>query len=146
MKMKKLDYILSCFLMLLGIAIVYETLQMKISGSPGGGNPAFYPRLLAVLLIIISAFLFFGKSKEEVKVRNIARITLLVIFFFLYTFALKRVGFLVSTMVWIALTMLIVGKKNWIEVIIIPPTITFLIYLAFWKILYIPLPQGILGW
>ncbi|PTL38103.1 tripartite tricarboxylate transporter TctB family protein [Alkalicoccus saliphilus] len=63
---------------------------------------------------------------------------------FFYLLLVEQVGFVIITLIFIPTLMWLLGTKNWKLLIIMPITVTALLYLLFVTWLGIPLPEGIL--
>lgn len=118
---------------------------------------AFFPRLLAVTIILLSLFLIlktlkkvpFEKSissskKEQIttKEENIKIVFILLIGLIVYTFIIKYFGYLISTVFLIYYTIFFLKyekKKNIVGISVIIGVMLFLIFKYLFKT---PLPQG----
>ena len=66
-----------------------------------------------------------------------------------YAIGMQYIGFCVSTLTFLVVTMVInfpgkASKKDIINIVIVSVAVTLIIYVVFKKMLYVPLPQGFL--
>ncbi|NIO04594.1 MAG: hypothetical protein GTN74_08260 [Proteobacteria bacterium] len=136
-------------------------MSYQLDVSPGvrlGYNLAFYPRLLGWAILVISSIIlleqFFksgGKDSERIQrpqiltrralIKRIAGSTLLVT---LYIILIPIVGYLLLTPIFLLAFIRFLGNKNWAMASLVSILVTGVIYVLFWILLYIPLPEGIL--
>jgi len=150
--MRKANLIVSVFLFFgsVGMFFFFIPWQVKFT-SPGHLSPQFWPKILMVFLMILSLILFFksylkDKGSEHtlsLKKFTMIRVFALPIMVLLYTYFLDFLGYIVATVIGLAVFMFYFGLR---EVKIIIPTsfgITLLLYYFFEKILKIVLPGGV---
>lgn len=119
-----------------------------------GLGPTFMPRLvlgaLAVeSLVLISSFFRARKRTaqpaEELKPLWHPKTVIMFGAFLLYVYLATLVGYTLSTLVFLALSFLVLGvRKVWL-LLVIPPALTFGVYLLFERLLGVSLPSGTLG-
>ncbi|WP_301107725.1 tripartite tricarboxylate transporter TctB family protein [Sporosarcina sp.] len=110
------------------------------------------PLGLGYLLLGLAVILFIQnkpeteEQKERRKIKkedlNLLLVTLAALI--LYVFCLEFLGFVITTIVFLSLTMRMYGYMNWMRNIIVSFVFTFVLYLSFNYLLKIFLPQGIL--
>jgi putative tricarboxylic transport membrane protein len=61
-----------------------------------------------------------------------------------YLFLCNWAGYYISTVVFMAITLFVLGERSWIVLSILPITTTLVIYSVFFLFLRIPLPTGLL--
>ncbi|WP_209121906.1 tripartite tricarboxylate transporter TctB family protein [Alkalihalobacillus sp. BA299] len=126
-------------------------------------NAGSFPKLIAVLLGILSLMLVISKAKELLSQKaEIAKLDLReylrgvykehkLVFFtlislFLYIFIMQFIGFVLTTIVFIITTGLIIGpkkKKNIFIISVVAVVITFSTYLFFENVLHVRFPSGL---
>jgi putative tricarboxylic transport membrane protein len=127
-------------------------LRLGTTGDPRAG---FYPFILGLLVLLLSALLLAqslrGKRTNEddrkifPKGQEAKRIVALNLVMFIYTLLLGFLGYLFCTAALIALLVWFLGSDNWRKNILISLLTAAVSYFIFAVILEIPLPQGILA-
>ena len=133
------------------ILIVWQSFTYSISSS-------LFPRFISLLLLILSFILlikswkFYLKKEQEKKsighssvswaaiVKN--PIFVLFILMFLYVYGITYLGYFISTVLFIGVTMFLLGqgRRNLLFVIFIAILFTVLLFCVFSKLLNVPLP------
>lgn len=122
-------------------------------------GPAFFPEMLAYLLLLCSAILMVNAAlaKPAVAVaedpppvrglsldNGIVRALLTVVAVLVFALVLRPVGFIVTSVVFLTLMMGLLGMRRPIVMIAIALGITAGIYVIFEKLLGLTLPAGVL--
>lgn len=151
--MKKSNIVISFVFILLGILVLlnvstYPTISV---GNEKLLGPAFFPGLLAMILIVLSILLILTnyKSTEQRSTGLFdsysikAYITMLGLV--VYILLLNVVGFLIMTPILLFALIRFYGVKEYPKLVITSLLITVFIYIVFKILLAVPLPLGILG-
>jgi putative tricarboxylic transport membrane protein len=119
---------------------------MAFIGNSGLG-PDFFPKVIAVILFILSAMLFVGsiKNKDKKSIYNPnMKYTFMVIFAFaVYIFLIDRIGYLVSTVIFAFVVITILKSKSKILNIIFAIAFPIALYLLFTYAFKVSLPTGL---
>ena len=105
---------------------------------------------LSVLLIIDGFVAKEDSEKKEVlSARGKKMVVIMLAAMIAYAIGMQYIGFCVSTLTFLVVTMVInfpgkVSKKDIINIVIVSVAVTLIIYVVFKKMLYVPLPQGFL--
>lgn len=144
-----LETVFSAFLCIVSAFIFYSSTQFNMAfiGNSGLG-PDFFPKVIAVILFILSAMLFVGsiknKDKKSIYNPNI-KYTFMVIFAFaVYIFLIDRIGYLVSTVIFAFVVITILKSKSKILNIIFAIAFPIALYLLFTYAFKVSLPTGLL--
>jgi hypothetical protein len=117
-----------------------------------GLNPALYPKIVAILIICLSLFLIFtsfkakseGDGEEEKEGSgsepNKTKPLFLLLLLILYFIGLMKIGFLIPTIILIALAMRLLDIRNYYKIGGYALVISLIIYFVFNNLLQIPLP------
>jgi putative tricarboxylic transport membrane protein len=154
-EMKKTEIIASIIGFLLCLATYWGTLSLPEFATVGAG-PAFFPRILAILLGVLSLILFVralrrkGDSEEEKLERNdpsgqpvVGRMVLAMGVSVLYFLALSTFGFLICTFGYFAFLMLLMQtEKKILRTVIWSAAVTAVTYVGFGMVLRATLPIG----
>ena len=159
--MKKAEYIISIGLCIFGvfIFITTNTIPLMVAVEKSSViNSRFFPKLLSVLLIILSIIMsaenYFKKAsdgvresddKKESQTGNHAwmRLIVLGVLCLLYFFAFEPLGFLVSSALFMFGFSLILKTRKWYVILSLSVVSPLLVYLLFNTLLGAPLPEGI---
>jgi len=156
--LKKEDLISAVFCLLVGAFVLYDSKDFpKPIGDVYGGGPAFYPRLLAMVLIFLGIFLFlklifrsqksFLHASEYVQVgrRKLTLVFLIFVSSIFLTYLIKYLGFYLASSFFIIGSMImikpILKKKDLLIYLIITVGILFSIYIIFELLFYVQLPR-----
>lgn len=140
-------------LVIMGIAVLYLILSFQLPQFPYTEVDAdVLPKGLGFLFFGLGALLFIQnkpETEEEKKKRYINKTDLMLLLatlaaLLVYVFFLEILGFIISTIVFLSLTMRMYEYKNWTRNIIVSVAFTFFLYFTFNYVLKIYLPQGIL--
>ena len=111
-------------------------------------NPAVWPRVICVLLCLMATILLVqaltGRVRIEASFANMGRVCIAMAMILAYAFLLKKVGFIICSLVLLVGLLLIFDvKKKWVYVVL--PVVTIaLVYYLFKVMLRVPLPKGLL--
>lgn len=148
------EIVISLITFIGAIYLYHETNKFGFIDLYGGLGPAFWPKLLLVLLMAFSlgvAINVFRKVKKGLlpaaaavtldsgKIQLFSAMGLIV----LYIFLMKIIGFLVLTPFVMIAFMYLLGEKSKVWIYTIPFALTLGIVLLFTKVMYVPLPRGI---
>lgn len=148
--MKKYNIGTSIFLILVGLYVINYSKQFEpyVRGTPG---PGFWPGMLGVMLVIISTLLLLVTifSKQEFvahlvdfKSKGFQQVLKLFLVMILFSVGLNYVGFLLSSLIFVALVMWIMGVRQPVKISITSVSITLSIYVIFAIALGLVLPRG----
>ncbi len=150
--MRKGNIIISCVFIVLGILVLLRVSTFPSIGQNQITGPAFFPRLLAIILIGLSAALFISNYRGtpderstglfDIYAKN-AYITMVALLGYLVI--INIVGFIIATPILLFVLIRFYGMKNYPKVVLSSVIITGIIYGAFKLLLAVPLPTGIIG-
>ncbi len=150
--MRRLEFYFSIFLLLSSLIICQEAfkLPLGLAGVPGTG---LFPFLIGVLLFILSCFYFLKtlrswRREQEIQLwQGLRWRKVILVFAILFPYALffEKVGFLISTILFLMSLFQWVDRQRWYWVYFGSIGITLLCYAIFKTWLEIQLPVGFLG-
>lgn len=152
--MKKRDWLSSLIWMGLGALFIGGGLQQGLmrEGAPG---PGFLPVLTGMALIVVSLFVFIPAlcRREEDGERipffpergSFKKWLLALIALIAYCFALTRVGYVLTTFVFMTFMARIMEPRAWTISLLVALLTTVVTYVLFVVLLEVQLPQGLLG-
>lgn len=142
------DRLSGAIVLTLGLYVGYESLKLKF-GSLTRPGPGFYPTVLALLLVAVSAALVFRSLRFDQRPLQVSfggRTSYIAITAFaiiVYAAILEAIGFLPCTFVLVLMLMVGIGKVAWLRALLLTGAGTIAAYVIFTQ-LGIPLPKGIL--
>lgn len=130
-------------LVLFSIGGFFVTSQIPVPLTAELG-PAFFPRLLFGLLLICGVVLVAQSVRAEEKAplpkENWLIVISMVTLVLGYAFLLKSLGFVVSSLLFMLLSMLVLGVRNYIYLFAVPVSLSFGLYWLFVSVFRIVLP------
>ena len=141
----KISFISGIFFVILSLILFYEASSL----SPFG---AVFPFAITTILITLSIILIVRSFKLEIKVINqtisFVKITLLIIVFFMWIYFLERAGFIISSLFFFNLIVLInsglnLPLKKIFMYMILGTGFILILYFSFKNLLLVPLPDGL---
>ena len=112
-------------------------------------GPAFFPRLVCILLFVVALILLIfsiknkNYSKNKYKNLNLKYSIITIIFFIIYTFLIEKLGYLTSTIIFMISIIFLLKNKSFLINIIFSVVFSSIIYLLFSKGFNVSLPDGI---
>ena len=144
------DYVIGISGLALSIYVYVVSDAFKRVGQGLSENPAYYPRILALLLALMSCGILIGAiRKRQVVTVKVNRELLINIGKFLgililYIVILKSVGFILSTTLFSFSMIWFLGSTRKQAAIYALP-ISLVVYFVFAYLLKVPLPKGFLS-
>jgi|SRR5690625_3515068 len=146
--MKVGDIVSSIIFISVGIVFLINSLVFpkEISNAPG---PGFYPSIISLILIVLGVIIFIQslvlKREQKVEIsfksKPVVFVYKVILITFFYVVLLPFIGFYVTTFLFLALMMYIMGFKNRKFLVIIPIGITLFLVFIFQTLFHIPLPS-----
>lgn len=153
------DIMVGVFFMLLSGAMMVMAKMLPKSAVMDIG-PDFMPMCIGIITFVLAAGLvFFGIKNLDMRIADVEksekedldykRVLTSFILILIYVFILQPVGFIVSTLLYLPLQMLVLapsekrGKKDIIQLLIIDVLFTFIVFFLFRYGFKIILPTGI---
>jgi putative tricarboxylic transport membrane protein len=148
--MKTGDWIPSLFLLALSFFICQQSFVIGVGslGQPGPGLLAFGAGLAMggmALCLLIQSLISKEKRQEDLEHRSAlksGKLSLLCISLFVYTIAVNRLGFILSTFLFVIFILRLVESKKWWRTLLEATLITIGNYLIFAVWLGLSLPEG----
>ena len=143
------DYITGFFGLVLSVFIYFSSENVVVAGGGLAKNPAFYPRVLALILGVLAVCLIvnalmrkekFGVSANKELLKNVGMVFGLIL---LYIIVFQYVGFIVSTIAFLFCGILLYGGTVKGALLCSVP-VTAAVYVIFHVIMQVAMPNGIL--
>lgn len=117
-------------------------------------GPSFFPRILAVLMLIMSIALIVialmgksAKNAEKLDIRDpgIQRSIIALVATVIYLLLFKRLGFIIGSIIYLMFLMYLLKLRNYVKMVLVSVGVSLAVYYIFRVALSITLPLGLLG-
>lgn len=129
------------------LSIFFITESLKLYGNQTWAlSPALFPLIITVSTLLLSILSIFKGLKEKntntqsSKKANFKRLGLIILISFLYLFTLPKIHFLLSSVIYLFLFLLILGERKWWVLVSISILTPLLIQYLFGNLLNVFLP------
>jgi putative tricarboxylic transport membrane protein len=144
---EKWDRLTGYILLVIGLLGAWSSVHLKMGSfkHPGVG---FLPFGLSIILIILSLSLIISRWKKEShpvpfwQHRAWLRPLLGVIVLGLYALVIEKVGFPLTTFLFLIIWMGVIERIHWLKIIFVSVGVTLGLYLVFGYFLEVPIPMG----
>jgi putative tricarboxylic transport membrane protein len=146
--MTTISRIFSSAMIALGLYVIF-TARTFPEGTGGVLGPGFFPILLGIMLIGLSALQLFNTRKEKAETtafftESTKRVLLACLIIIGYMAGIAIFGFLISTPLFLLGIMWFFSVRKWKTLLISSIATTAILYFVFQKFLSVSLPTGIL--
>lgn len=152
--MRKADLVVSLLFMVLGIVVVFDSVQLGFQWGANGPESGFFPFYLGVGLII-SSLLVLRNIQAAIKKGGsggplmpegaLTSILWVVVPALVMVVLTELVGLHIAAALYLAFYMRAVGKIGWAKTLMVSILVPLSLYFTFDKFFLIPLPQGLWG-
>ena len=118
-------------------------------------SPTYYPQIVALILSVIGAAIIFKNRQplkteeteglDEVHPNAKIRIGGFLVLLAVYSLSLEFLGFVLSGVIVLATSLVFAGERRAIIIITISLLLPISLFLFFYKVAYVPVPNGILA-
>jgi putative tricarboxylic transport membrane protein len=142
---KTFDRYTSFIFLIVGAAFVFESKGISQSAYGSSVGPDIFPRVLGILLILLSLRLFYETFRYTVKQggkSNLDYVKFLIIFgaAVLYAVFLESLGYVITTFLFLLIGFQVMQKGGWVKTVIISGAFSFGVYYLFVEVLKGSLP------
>jgi large-conductance mechanosensitive channel len=147
----------SAFLLIFGLFLAFKSVQLSL-WSKFGPDEGFFPLAVAIIIIGLSLFLFIksffftrgrekkkGSEEQPEKGVTIFKISAYTILMLVYGLLMERVGFLITSVLFIFPIVKFVEKQSWKITLLVGFGSIITSYILFVHFLGVPLPRGFIG-
>jgi putative tricarboxylic transport membrane protein len=139
---------------LIALCFYFLSGKIEVASMPGQLGPAFWPRVILVLLMIScgikAAEILFAYKKvsttegepSSTQATNFTKLAVLIALVIGVVVAMDKIGFLLSTFLFLILFLRVTGVRKTFRLIFIPVLGTVFLLFLFIKVVYLPLPKG----
>jgi len=144
MSKKYIDIVLSIFFIIIAVLLYRSTATFPKSAL---FTTAIYIKFLAYLFAIASFVQLVKSIRSDATIKvifakNPKKIFILILSLIIYVWIIRYVGFIISTLIFLPVTMRYMGYEKFRKSIIISAGITLFVYLLFVQIFSIQLPEA----
>jgi len=130
------------------LGIVFGILALGFTNKGDAVGPGIVPGLWIICILGLSIFLvirvLIGKEDEDPEWGNIKKVATIIAMIILYLIIMQIIGYFISTALFLIGSMYYLDYRNWKVMIIMTVVWLLISYFAFYRLLYVPLPKGIL--
>lgn len=145
--MKKANIFISILIGVIGILTLLEVKTFP-TGQNNVVGPGFFPTIIAIILVALGVILFIQaittKKEDDIKINLLGSENkmayLVMLITLVYLVAMGFVGFILSSIVYLAVLIIMYGEKSKVKAVICSVGISLLIYFVFNTLLSVPLP------
>jgi len=145
--MKKADIIAVTIVIPICLYVFYASAQWPVPALIG--RPFVIPRGVATLLGVAALLLLYravtGRSlaqENRLAGADLWRVIGAAVITFGYLFAVERIGFLGTTLLYMLLFALVLGERRWPRLVMFAILVPLVVYVLFSTALHVPLPRG----
>ena len=124
-------------------------------------QPALFPQIMTVGLLIFSIILFVQSviklttMKEtdplaekaatiDPRDRGVLAALAVIVLCIFFVATLKALGYVLASAVISAAIMVLIGKRNWLQIVLVSILVPLVMWLIFYKVLTVNIPMGVL--
>ena len=141
------DTIASILLILTGIGVIIGSIRLQV-GTLSTPLPGFFPFLVGFTIVALSIILLIqgklGVGKKYPSFRNWQRPLVMLAGLGIYTGVLVPVGYILSTIFLVVLTLRVIGLSSWKTISMTSLILPVVVYFFFTRLMDVELPGGIL--
>lgn len=142
--MLKTDRTLALAFIVVSIFLFFKTGEFIDETAKVTLSPAFFPRLIIILLIICCSWLVLKSKMTAVSFPAISQNLIAAAFVIGYAALIEPLGYFLITPLFLFFLPLTMGYRRWLWLVFLAAGGTIFAYIVFYHILGVPLPLGIL--
>ena len=152
--MRKADIVVALFLMLIGLLVIWDSVNIGFGWGMSGPEAGFFPFYMALGIVICTFFIVLrairihrkeGPGKTLVRAGGLLPILWVLLPAVGMVLLTELTGLHLATVVYLAFYMWVVGKIHSVKVVLISIIVPLAVYIVFDRVFLIPLPEGIWG-
>ena len=144
------ETVIALILIMLSLFLYFVTMDFPVGKLSKTVGPASMPQLLIYALIVFCLVLIFNSVRKKVKVNSvpkegsILKVVILIVLMTGYLLIINYLGYFISTFIFLISGIYLMSyRKHWLIFTVVAGFL-IIVYIAFLKILQIPLPKGII--
>jgi len=134
---------------LVGVVMMVDNYKLGAGWAKDGPESGYFPFRIGAIICIASVVVFyqtlFGKTRSTrtfVNWERLKRVLLVLVPTMIYVLAIQLVGIYVASTLFIAAFMRVMGKYNWLKILVISIGINVTLFWMFEVQFMVPLPKG----
>ena len=150
-KTRVVEVAVALIITLLGIVIIYNSLQLGAGWSTDGPGPGYFPFYIGLILAVSGGAIIcqtlFAKQKDEscfVQREELKRVMAVLIPAAIYVVGILVLGIYVASAIYIAFFMIILGKFSPFKSVLIALVVNTVFFMMFEVWFQVPLYKGML--
>lgn len=135
----------AALLLLIGVIVFTDTAGLGGS-APSDPGAAGYPRLIAGVMMVLAVALTFqrGAGDPMPSRRDGMHVVGAVALLIAYSFGLELLGYITATTLFLVGTMLLMGIRRWVPLVVVPVAFSVVLFFLFYTIFGVSLPREFL--
>jgi len=142
------DIVGSLILILMGIVAIIGAIGLHV-GTPTEPQPGFFPFMSGAFILVLSLIIlvrgWLGRGNRPAKFGEVRRPALLVVALIAFVAVLEPLGYLITSLIIVALVLRIMGIRSWRVLLTTSFAMSIGTFVLFDRLLGIALPVGILS-
>lgn len=140
------DRIIAVTVTALGAVLLFLAFGFPEPGQPEDPGTAALPRLIGGALVILGIMLLFNSERNTFLPEEGTRLrtVLIVVVGVVYALLMTPLGFMLSTLAFMVLGLLIMGVRSIVRLILVPVLVSVVVYYLFTAALGVYLPSGVI--
>ncbi len=140
------DFWLSLGLLGFSALVAAWTLDVPSGGTGGTLGPSFLPWLMLAGIALGALGLLWRSqrhaemSAEAPAVRMLLKLGGFLLLMLVYAVAYEPSGYLVSSLVFFVVALLVLGERRWLQLLLVPPGVVGGVYVVFTQVMKVYLP------
>lgn len=146
MRDKAGDFISAGLLLAFAVAMFAVTFSFPPPGQANDPGTAAFPRIVGVALAVFAVLQLLRAERGEPLPRGQAALRVVGILALLAAYAtvLELLGFILSTTLFLLCAILLAGARRPLYLILLPPTLSVVLFYMFSRLLEVSLPRGVI--
>jgi len=127
---------------------MWDSLRLGIRWGSDGPKSGYFPfyigliMMAAAVIVLVQSFLARGPRKVVIEIAALRSVGALLLPTIVYAGAIGVIGIYISSMLYLAYFMRVIGKYRWGPVVLISLAIPFALFVLFEIWFLVPLPKG----
>lgn len=130
------------------LAVLFGIMALGFPKKGDEVGPAIVPLLWIICILGLSIYLLIrgilGQEEVDPPWGKVSRVIVYIIMIIVYLFFMQLIGYFLATALFLISGMYYLSYRNWKVMISMSVGWILFSYFAFYKLLYVPLPQGLL--
>jgi hypothetical protein len=132
----------------LAAVVMWDSLRLGINWGDDGPRPGYFPFYIALIMmsaatiVLVQAIVSHAPRKVVIEKAAMRSVAALLVPTIVYVAAIATIGLYVSSALYLAYFMRVLGKYGWLPVALISLAIPFALFVVFEVWFLVPLPKG----